>query len=365
MSLLLYGTMIDKVTSKPRLLTGDTPTGQLHLGHWVGSVENRVKLQDQYECYFLLANIHAFTTRADRPGDIRRSVLDITVDYLAAGIDPKKSVIFIESDVPAIYTLASIFSMLIPFPRLMRNPTLKDEIRDKKLGDNYSFGFLLYAVLQVADILAFLPEVVPVGEDQLPHLEMTREVARRFNQLYCGVDPHTVDGDYIKAGGLLPVITPLVGRVDRLIGLGAPNSEGRFLKMSKSLDNAILLSDDADTVAKKVMGMYTDPNRMRATDPGTVENNPLWIFHDIFNSDKTWVEQTKELYRAGKIGDVACKKKLIEVLNTLLEPIRQRRKQYQQDAAQVLDILRDGAERANVVAEHTLAQVKKAIQQDF
>lgn len=357
--------MTNKITSKPRLLTGDTPTGKLHLGHWVGSVENRVKLQDEYECYYLLANVHAFTTRADRPADIRQSVLDITLDYLAAGIDPKKSVIFIESEVPAIYTLASFFSMLIPFPRLMRNPTLKDEIRDKQLGDNYSFGFLLYAVLQVADILAFLPEVVPVGEDQLPHLEMTREVARRFNQMYCGVDPHTQDEDYLRAGGLLPVIKPLVGRVERLVGLGAPNAEGRLLKMSKSLDNAILLSDDADTVVKKVMSMYTDPKRMRASDPGTVENNPLWIFHDIFNPDKVWVENTKAQYRAGQIGDVACKKKLIEVLNALLEPIRQRRAEYQDDLAQVLKILREGAERANAVAEQTLAAVKRATRQDF
>ena len=352
-------------STKPRLLTGDTPTGKLHLGHWVGSVENRVKLQDQYECYFLLANIHAFTTRANRPAEIRQSVLDITVDYLAAGIDPQKSVIFVESDVPAIYTLASIFSMLIPFPRLMRNPTLKDEIRDKQLGDNYSFGFLLYAVLQVADILAFLPEVVPVGEDQLPHLEMTREVARRFNQMYCNVDPHTVDGDYLSAGGLLPIVTPLVGRVERLIGLGPPNAEGRLLKMSKSLNNAILLSDDADTVAQKVMNMYTDPNRLRATDPGTVENNPLWIFHDIFNPDKAWVEQTKTLYRAGQIGDVTCKKKLIEVLNALLDPIRRRRQEYQNDVAQVLEILRNGAERANTIAEQTLSTVKEAIRQNF
>ncbi len=356
--------MVDKITPKPRLLTGDTPTGKLHLGHWVGSVENRVKLQDDYECYYLLANIHAFTTRADRPAEIRQSVLDITVDYLAAGIDPKKSVIFIESDVPAIYTLASIFSMLIPFPRLMRNPTLKDEIRDKKLGDNYSFGFLLYAVLQVADILAFQAEVVPVGEDQLPHLEMTREVARRFNQMYCGVDPHTEDANYRSAGGILPIITPLVGRVDRLVGLGPPNAEGRLLKMSKSLNNAILLSDDADTVAKKVMSMYTDPNRLRASDPGTVENNPLWMFHDIFNPDKAWVEQTKEQYRAGQVGDVTCKKKLIEVLNELLEPIRQRRLLFHDDLAQVLQILKDGAQRANTIAEHTLSLVKKCIYQD-
>ncbi|MBS0349948.1 MAG: tryptophan--tRNA ligase [Proteobacteria bacterium] len=357
--------MSSKHTAKKRLLTGDTPTGKLHLGHWVGSVENRVKLQEQYECFFILANIHAFTTRSERPAEIRQSTLDIAIDYLAAGIDPKKSVIFIESDVPAIYTLASIFSMLIPFPRLMRNPTLKDEIRDKQLGDNYSFGFLLYSVLQVADILAFLPEIVPVGEDQLPHLEMTREVARKFNQLYCGVDSHTLDADYITAGGLLPVITPLVGRVDRLIGLGPPNSEGRLLKMSKSLNNAILLSDDPDTVVQKVMSMYTDPKRLKASDPGTVENNPLWILHDIFNPDKAWVEQTKEQYRTGQIGDVACKKKLIEVLNALLEPFRRRRLEYQNDLDHVIHILQAGAEQANTVAEQTLQKVKSAIRQDY
>lgn len=352
-------------TNKPRLLTGDTPTGQLHLGHWVGSVENRVALQDKYECYFLLANIHAFTTRAERPREIRQSVLDITLDYLAAGINPEKSTIFVESDVPAIYSLASIFSMLIPFPRLMRNPTLKDEIRDKKLGDNYSFGFLLYSVLQVADILAFLPEIVPVGEDQLPHLEMTREVARRFDQLYCGVDSHTEDTNYVAAGGLFPIITPLVGRVNRLVGLGGPSEEGRLLKMSKSLGNAILLSDDADTVAKKVMGMYTDPNRLRASDPGTVENNPLWIFHDVFNHDKAWVEQAKQQYQAGQIGDVTCKKRLIEILNSLLEPMRNKRALYEKDPAQILKILEKGAEKANHIAEKTLASVKVAIHQDF
>ncbi len=200
---------------------------------------------------------------------------------------------------------------------------------------------------------------------KLPHLEMTREVARRFNQLYCGVDPHTEDANYINAGGLLPIITPLVGRVNRLIGLNGPNSEGRLLKMSKSLDNAIFLSDDADTVAKKVMSMYTDPHRLRATDPGTVENNPLWIFHDIFNKDKAWVEQTKRQYQAGEIGDVACKKRLIEVLNALLDPIRKRRSEFKQDPEQILQILRNGTERANIIADQTLAAVKEAIHQSF
>ena len=194
------------MTQKPRLLTGDTPTGKLHLGHWVGSLENRLHMQKDYDCYFIIANVHAFTTRMDRPAEIHQSVLDITLDYLAAGIDPKQSTICLQSEIPAIAEMTFFFSMLIPYPRLMRNPTIKDEIRDKGLGDNYSFGFLLYPVGQVADILVFRPEVVPVGEDQIPHLEMTREVARRFNQVYCGVDSHTEDKDYLQKGGLFPIV---------------------------------------------------------------------------------------------------------------------------------------------------------------
>ena len=195
------------MSDKPRILTGDTPTGKLHLGHYVGSVENRVALQDDYDCYFIIANKHAFTTRADKPEEIRQSVIDIATDYLAAGIDPNKSMMFVLSEVPAIDELTFFFAMLIPFNRVMRNPTLKDEIRDKGLGDEYSFGFPMYAVGQCADILAFRPQIVPVGEDQLPHLELTREVARRFDQMYCSVDPHTEDKDYVKAGGLFPVFS--------------------------------------------------------------------------------------------------------------------------------------------------------------
>jgi len=205
--------------SKPRILTGDTPTGRLHLGHWVGSLENRVKLQDEYDCYFIIANMHAFTTRAEQPAEIRQSVIDIATDYLAAGIDPAKSNIFIQSEIPAIAYLTFLFSMLLPFSRVMRNPTIKAEIRDKGLGDNYSFGFPLYSVGQVADILSFCPHLVPVGEDQVPHLEMTREVARKFNQLYCDVDPHADDKDHVKLGGLFPIIEPLLAKTSRLVGI--------------------------------------------------------------------------------------------------------------------------------------------------
>ncbi len=353
------------VSSRPRILTGDTPTGRLHLGHWVGSLENRVKLQDEFDCYFIIANVHAFTTRVEKPAEIRESVLEIAADYLAAGIDPAKSTIFIQSEVPAIAELAFFFAMLVPFPRLMRNPTLKDEIRDKKLGDNYSFGFLLYPIGQIADILAFRPQLVPVGEDQLAHLELTREVARRFDQVYCGVDPQTPDEHYVQAGGLFPVIQPKLGRVHRLVGTGGPGESGQLLKMSKSLNNAIFLSDDADTIRKKVMGMYTDPNRKRATDPGRTQNNPLWIFHETFNPDKNWVAETQEKYRAGAIGDVECKKKLVDVLVALIEPIRLRREVYQKDPGQILAVLRQGTVRANALAEDTLRLAKSAMKQDY
>ncbi len=204
---------------KPRILTGDTPTGRLHLGHWVGSLENRVAMQNSYECFFIIANVHAFTTRAERPDDIRQSVLEIATDYLACGIDPNVSTIFLQSEIPAIAELTFFFAMLVPFARLMRNPTLKDEIRDKGLGDSYSFGFLLYPVGQIADILAFRPDMVPVGEDQMAHLELSREVARRFDQMYCGVDPQTPDKEYVAAarlrgeGGLYIMVAEILPNV--------------------------------------------------------------------------------------------------------------------------------------------------------
>lgn len=353
------------MTNKPRLLTGDTPTGQLHLGHWVGSLENRVKLQNDYECYFLIANPHAFSTKVEKPAEIRSSVLDIALDYLSAGIDPAKSCIFLESDVPAIFELATYFSMIISYPRLMRNPTIKDEIRDKQLGDQYSMGFLFYPILQVADILAFRADVVPVGEDQAAHLELTRETARKFNQLYCGVDPHIEDKEYVSAGGLFPVPHMMLSRTKKLIGLGAPNAAGNLLKMSKSLNNSILLSDSPNAVKQKIMGMYTDPNRLRATDPGTVENNPLWIFHDIFNSDTAWIEEAKTKYRAGQIGDVECKKKLIEIIVALLEPMQKRRAEFAGNEDHILSVIREGAKRANVIANKTLLDAKEFMKQIY
>lgn len=351
--------------SKPRLLTGDTPTGRLHLGHWIGSLENRIALQEQYDSYFLIANIHAFTTRATQPETIHQSVVDILLDYLAVGIDPEQSTICLQSDIPAIAELTYFLSMLLPFSRVLRNPTIKDEIRDKQLADHYSFGFLLYAVGQMADILAFRPDIVPVGEDQIPHIEMTREVARRFNHYYCGVDPQAEDEKHLSQGGLFPIPEVKLGRGKRLIGIGGPNEQGQLLKMSKSLNNAILLSDDADTIQKKVMSMYTDPQRLKATDKGTVENNPLWIFHNIFNPDKAWVTEAENRYRNGQIGDVECKRKLIEILVHLIEPMRQRRELFAADKAQALEILRQGSAKARTLTAQTLQLAKEKMQQIF
>lgn len=353
------------MTSKPRILTGDTPTGRLHLGHWVGSVENRVQMQKDYDCYFIIANVQAFTTRMDRPAEVHQNVMEIVMDYLASGIDPKISTIFLQSEIPAIADLTIFFSMLVPFPRIMRNPTIKDEIRDKGLGDNYPFGFLLYPISQVADILVFRPDVVPVGEDQIPHIELTREVARRFDQLYCGVDPHTEDTDYIKQGGLFPIVSTKLGRTRRLVGIGAPDESGSLLKMSKSLNNAIFLSDDPDTIKKKVMSMYTDPKRLKPTDKGTVENNPLWIFHETFNADKAWVQEAQQRYREGAIGDVECKRKLIDVLVALIDPIRLRRMEFEKDIHYVKQVLKDGTDRANAVANETLRLAKEAMHQRY
>ena len=347
--------------SRPRLLSGDTPTGKLHLGHWLGTLQTRLALQKTHECYFIIANVHALTTGAESPEKIRQNTLEVALDYLSVGFDPDQSHLFLQSEVPAIAELSWFFSMLLSFPRVMRNPTLKEEIQRKKLGDHYPFGFLLYPVGQIADILAFRPAIVPVGEDQIAHLEMARECARRFNQLYCGVDPRTSDEDQLNQGGLFPVIEAKLSPVRRLIGIGAPNQDGVLPKMSKSLNNAIYLSDDKETIAKKVMSMYTDPKRLRASDPGSTENNPLWVFHEAFNPDKAWVTEAKHKYQQGQIKDVDCKKKLIEVLVDLTEPFRERRRYYESDLGWVLNSLLKGTEKANELAENTLSLAKKAM----
>ena len=342
--------MPTSLSSKPRILTGDTPTGRLHLGHYVGSIERRLALQESHDCFFILANVHAYTTRYKLSADIRRDTIDIVRDYLAAGIDPAKSTIFLQSEIPAIAELTFFFAMLIGYGRLMKNPTIKDEIRVKDLGDSYSFGFLCYAVGQTADILAFRPEAVPVGEDQVPHIEMTREVARHFNQIYCGVSDQTPDEDHVKAGGVFPVPRADVGRVGRLVGTDGKN------KMSKSLNNAILLSDTAKEVEKKFNRIFT--GRQSPTEPGD-PTNVLFQYHDAFNRNAARVAEMKSLYAEGRIGDGDVKKELSAAINSLLEPMRARRAMYEGRDDLILDVLREGCRRANAATEETLALAKE------
>ena len=338
--------------SRPRILTGDTPTGQLHLGHYVGSVRRRVELQDSHECYFLLANMHAFTTRADKPQEIRRDTLEIVRDYLAMGIDPAKSAIFLQTEIPAIAELTYFFAMLLPFNRVMRNPTLKDEIRIKGLGDNYSFGFPLYAVGQTADILAFRAHGVPVGEDQVPHIELTREVARRFNQMYCGVSDQAKDDEHEKLGGVFPVPKADVGPIGRLIGTDGVN------KMSKSLNNAIYITDTGKQIKKKLGGLFT--GRQTMTEPGDI-TNALFDYVRAFIPDHQRVSELERAYAQGdNIGDGHIKVEVAEAIDRLLEPMRERRKAYEGRDDLIIDILRDGCSRANVVCEETLAMAKEA-----
>ena len=334
-----------------RILTGDTPTGKLHLGHWVGSVKRRVELQSSHDCFFILANMHAFTTRADQPDAIREDTLEIVRDLLCMGIDPEGASIFLQSEVPAIAELTFLFSMLLPFNRVMRNPTLKDEIKVKGLGENYPFGFPLYAVGQTADILAFRPVGVPVGEDQVPHLELTREVARRFNQKYCGVGDKVDDHDHVAEGGVFPVPLADVGKVGRLVGIDGQN------KMSKSLNNAIYISDTAKQVQKKVNKIFT--GRQSPTEEGDPENI-LMQYCEIFIPDADRVAEIKRRYAAGDdIGDGHIKQELGACINELLDPMRERRLKYENDD-DVIDVLREGTRRANAVTEDTLALAKEA-----
>ena len=274
--------------SKPRLLTGDRPTGRLHLGHYVGSLQNRVRLQHQYDSFFIIADLHTMTTKPEPQyiKEIPTYIREIVLDYLAVGIDPQVSTIFVQSAIPETYELNLLFEMLVTVPRLERMPTLKDMARDAHI-DSMPFGLLGYPVLQAVDILLPRAQEVPVGRDNLSHVELAREMARKFNNLY--------------GGEVFPEPEPIVGEVPMLIGTDGQN------KMSKSLGNAIYLSDDAATVEEKVKSMYTDPKRLRATDPGTVEGNPVFIYHDAFNPSYAEVDDLKERYRKGQVGDVEVK----------------------------------------------------------
>ncbi len=298
---------------KKRILTGDRPTGKLHLGHYVGTLANRVKLQHEYECFFIIADLHMLTTHYDRIPNIAENVRELVFDYVSVGIDPEKTTIYLQSLVPEVAELMLLFSMLVTVPRLQRVPTLKEQMIASNF-DTATLGLLSYPVLQAADILMVRSHLVPVGKDQASHLEVTREIATRFNSLY---------------GDVFPIPQTMIGEVPTLMG-----TDGKA-KMSKSLDNAIYLSDDADTVTKKVMRMYTDPTRLRATDPGHVEGNPVFQYHDAFNENSTEVEYLKERYQQGKVGDVEVKKLLASAINRFLDPIRERRKTAEEQPGKI------------------------------
>jgi tryptophanyl-tRNA synthetase len=324
---------------KGRILTGDRPTGKLHLGHYVGTLRNRARLQDEYECFFLIADHHVLTTRLQDLKEIEQNIRDVLLDNLSAGVDPQRSTVFLQSLVPQIPELHLLFSMLISVPRLQRVPTLKEVMRDLKL-ETASYGLLGYPVLQASDILCVKGDLVPVGKDQASHIEVTREVARRFNELF---------------GPVFPEAQALIGEVPTLVGI-----DGKA-KMSKSLGNAIYLADDAKTVEKKVMTMYTDPTRIHATDPGHVAGNPVFIYHDAFNPDKDEVADLKKRYRAGKVGDVEVKRKLAKALNDFLEPIRERRAHYEQNPHLLDEIIQSGSEKVRGIAAETLRQAREAM----
>ena len=327
---------------KKRILTGDRPTGRLHLGHYVGSLRNRVRLQDEYECYFIIADLHMLTTK-NSPADIAATADNargMVLDYLSAGIDPAKSTIFLQSAVHETYELALLFGNLVTVPRLARLPSIKDMARAALLDEEtIPLGLLGYPVLQAADILLPRAHLVPVGKDNQAHVEITREIARRFNNMYGEVFP--IPDDLVEGDTL-------------------PGTDGQG-KMSKSLGNAILLSDDAKTVQKKVHGMYTDPNRIRADIPGTVEGNPVFTYLDHFDPDKPAVAELKVRYRAGTVGDVEVKERLAGVLNAFLDPMRERAAHYGSQSGFVDEVIYQGTLRYRAIAAETLREVKKAM----
>jgi len=332
------------MSDRKRILTGIRPTGALHLGHYAGALENWLRLQKEYECFFLIAD-YQVSDYADDIDRVRDSVWEVALDWLAVGLDAEDSHYVIESMVPQHAELTVLLSWFMPLGRLQRNPTLKAEMADLDSGKKgVPVGFFIYPVMQVANILMPRANLVPVGEDQMPHIEMTREIARKFNRDF---------------GEVFPEPEGLVGRVPRLVGL-----DGQA-KMSKSLDNAIYLKDDAETIQRKVMSMYTDPTRLRATDPGHVEGNPVFMYHDAFNPDTAEVNDLKERYVRGAVGDVEVKKKLVVAINNLLAPMRERRAHFQAHPELVQDALAKGAKAGRDSAEETMVAVRKALRLDY
>lgn len=329
------------MTTQKRILTGDRPTGRLHLGHYVGSLEARARLQHEYETFLIIADLHMLTTKNSKEdiAQIDENARQMVIDYLACGIDPGKVTIYLQSAIHEVYELNTLFQNLVTVPRLSRLPSLKDMARAAH-KEEMPYGLLGYPILQAADILIPRAHLVPVGKDNLAHVEITREIARRFNGMY---------------GEVFPIPEAMVPEVGTLVG-----TDGQA-KMSKSLGNAIMLSDNAKTVRKKVFSMYTDPNRIRADIPGRVEGNPVFIYHDMFNPNKAEVEDLKERYRAGRVGDVEVKEKLTIALNNFLEPIRARRAEIEADTGFVDEVIYEGTLRTREEAQATLLAAKKAM----
>jgi len=331
--------------SKKIILTGDRPTGKLHIGHYIGSLKNRVQLQEsgEYESFIMIADQQALTDNARDPEKIRRSLTEVALDYLAVGLDPARSTIFVQSQLPELHELTMHYLNLVTLSRLERNPTVKSEIKQKNYENSIPAGFLIYPVSQAADITAFKATTVPVGEDQLPMIEQTREIVRSFNSLYGEV--------LVEPEAVIPK-NDTCGRL--------PGTDGKA-KMSKSIGNCIYLSDDADTVKKKVMSMYTDPNHIRVEDPGQIEGNTVFTYLDVFAPNKEEVEEMKVHYKRGGLGDMKVKKYLNEVMQAELEPIRKRREEFAKDMDYVYKMLKDGSDKARQVAAQTLTEVREAI----
>ena len=327
-----------------RILTGDRPTGPLHLGHYVGSLQNRVRLQHDYDTYILIADIQALTDNFEHPEKLEANVFEVALDYLAVGLDPERVKIVVQSMVPELSELTTYFMNLVTVATLERNPTVKDEIKQRNFKRGVPVGFWSYPISQAADIAIFKAELVPVGEDQLPMIEQTREIVRRFNSLYKKV-----------------LVEPraMLGQMARL-----PGTDGGA-KMSKSVGNCICLGDPPDQVRKRVMSMFTDPTRIHPTDPGHVEGNPVFTYHDLFNPDKAEVDELKERYRKGTVGDVEVKQKLFDALDAFLRPIRERRAEFAAKPGQVREIIMEGTRKGRTVAQSTMDEVRAAMKLNY
>lgn len=326
------------------ILTGDRPTGQLHLGHYVGSLKTRVAMQEDVEnkLFIMVADVQALTDNAKNPEKVAKNVLQVALDYLAVGLDPKKSILFVQSQIPELAELTMYYANLVSVNRLKRNPTVKAEIEQKQFGEGVPTGFFIYPISQAADITAFKANLVPVGEDQKPMLEQTQEIVHSFNTTYREV--------LVNPKAVLP--PKGMGRLPGIDGNG---------KMSKSLGNGIYLADSADTLKKKVMSMYTDPNHIHVEDPGNVEGNMVFTYLDVFGEDKAYIEELKNHYRQGGLGDVKIKRYLIDVLEATFGPIRARREELAKDPEYVMSVLQQGSEKAREVSAQTLSEVKQAM----